>query len=296
MAKEVSNMIKHFLPVLSAHGFNIKDCEFDTTTMETGRKRGDIWLKDKQGRFLGLIEVKDITCVIGDKDWKDAMRQGKEKSLAQGLPYYVVTNSSSYTRYYNSYTEDEIMFDEKPITNILSVENTLKVLAQVNATNSIVYSVLHVGEIYEKDFINSLDRIESVFRGCSVANDNCIEPTISFIIIKYISEMESETRTLDDSIKLWKQFDEKHVRSEIESFCRNIWGADSEFKDNKYNDFKDLIVFPSGLTNNAYIKIYKELDRFNFHGNAKFDIFGTVYEKFADEKTKKAFGQYTYYP
>lgn len=292
MAKEVSNMIKHFLPVLTAHGFNIKDCDFDTTTIETGRKRGDIWLKDEQGRFLGLIEVKDITCVIGDKDWKDAMRQGKEKSSAQGLPYYVVTNSSEYTRYYNSCTEDEIMFDEKPITNILSVENTLKVLAQVNAKNSIVYSVLHVGEIYEKDFVNSLDKIENVFRGCSVANDSCIEPTISFIIIKYISEMESETRTLDDSIKLWKQFDKKHVKAEIESFCRNIWGSDSEFKDNKYIDFKDLIVFPSSLTNNAYIKIYEELDRFNFHGNAKFDIFGTVYEKFADEKTKKAFGQY----
>ena len=292
MSREVSNMIKKFLPVIKAHGFDIDNCDFDAATPETGRKRGDIWLKDKDGTFLGLIEVKDIDCVIGDSDWKDAMRQGKEKSLAQGLHYYIVTNSNDYTRYYNSHTEDELQFDEKPITSLLSYENTLKVIAQVNEKNSIVYSVLRTGEIYEKDFIGSLEKIENVFRSCSIANDACIDPTISFIVIKYISEMESETRTLDESIKLWKDFDQERIKSDFESFVNSVWGETSEFSNNKYKDFKDLISFPANLTNNAYKKIYAEIDPFNFHGNAKFDIFGSVYEKFADDKTKKAFGQY----
>lgn len=292
MAKEVSNMIKKFLPTIEDKGFIIDNCEFDSATPETGRKRGDIWLKDSKGKYLGLIEVKDITSVIGDNDWRDAMRQGKEKSLSQGLHYYIVTNSNDYTRYYNSHTEDEILFDEKPITSLLSIDNTLKVLSQVNEKNSIVYSVLHSGEIYEKDFLNCLEKIENVYRCCSIANDSCIEPTISFIIIKYISEMEDETRTLDSSIKLWKDFELVHIKTEIDSFISNVWGNDSEYGNNKYKDFKDLISFPSTLTNNSYKLIYNEIDKLNFHGNAKFDIFGSVYEKFADDKTKKAFGQY----
>lgn len=193
-------MIRRFLPVIKSHGFKIEDCEFDSATPETGRKRGDIWLKNSKGEYLGLIEVKDITCVIGDNDWKDAMRQGKEKSLAMHLHYYIVTNSNDYTRYYNSHTEDEIQFNEKPITKLLSLENTLKVIAQVSEKNSIVYSVLRSGEIYEKDFINSLDKIENIYRSCSITTDGCIDPTISFIVIKYISEMEDETRTIDSSI------------------------------------------------------------------------------------------------
>ena len=292
MAKEVSNMIKKFLPVIESKGFKIDNCEFDAATPETGRKRGDIWLKDDKGKYLGLIEVKDVTCVIGDNDWKDAMRQGKSKSLAQGLNYYIVTNSNDYTRYYNSYTEDEIQFDEKPITSLLSIYDTLKVLAQVDKNISIVYSILHSGEIYERDFINCLEKLETIYRSCSIANDACIEPTISFIVIKYISEMEDESRTLDYAIKLWKEFDLDHIKTEIESFITNVWGNESEYGNNKYRDFKDLISFPTSLTNNAYKQIYNEIDKLNFHGNAKFDIFGSVYEKFADDKTKKAFGQY----
>lgn len=292
MAKEVSNMIKKFLPVIESKGFKIKNCEFDSATPETGRKRGDIWLKDDMGKYLGLIEAKDVTCVIGDHDWKDAMRQGKTKSLVQGLNYYIVTNCNDYTRYYNSHTEDEIQFDEKPITSLLSLDDTLKVIAQINKDNSIAYSILHTGEIYEREFVNCLDKLENIYRGCSIANDNCIEPTISFIVIKYISEMEDESRTLERAIKLWKEFDWDYIKTEIESFISNIWGKDSEYGNNKYRDFKDLISFPSSLTGKAYQQIYNEIDKLNFHGNAKFDIFGSVYEKFADDKTKKAFGQY----
>lgn len=292
MAKEVSNMIKKFLPVIESKGFKIKNCEFDSTTPETGRKRGDIWLKDDMGKYLGLIEAKDVTCVIGDHDWEDAMRQGKTKSLVQGLNYYIVTNCNDYTRYYNSHTEDEIQFDEKPITSLLSLDDTLKVIAQINKDNSIAYSILHTGEIYEREFVNCLDKLENIYRGCSIANDNCIEPTISFIVIKYISEMEDESRTLERAIKLWKEFDWDYIKTEIESFISNIWGKDSEYGNNKYRDFKDLISFPSSLTGKAYQQIYNEIDKLNFHGNAKFDILGSVYEKFADDKTKKAFGQY----
>ncbi len=60
------------------------------------------------------------------------MRQGKEKSFARGLNYHVVTNSNDYTRYYNSHKEDDIKFDERPITGLLSYDNTSKVIAQVS--------------------------------------------------------------------------------------------------------------------------------------------------------------------
>ena len=70
-----------------------------------------------------------------------------------------------------------------------------------------------------------------------------------------------------------------------------IWGDKSEYKDNDYKDFKNLIKFPDVLKNDYFKKIYKELDWYPFHG-AKFDLFGVIYEEFASQKKKQEFGEF----
>lgn len=66
-----------------------------------------------------------------------------------------------------------------------------------------------------------------------------------------------------------------------------IWGENSEYNENIYKDFKDLIIFNDNLKNSHYLKIYKELDdEYHFHG-ADFDLFGAIYEEFASKAKKR---------
>src|SRR3989344_4939431 len=52
--------------------------------------------------LVAYAEAKDITCSVDDKDWKDAIRQGKIKSEKMNLPYFIVTNCK-VSIFYNSF-------------------------------------------------------------------------------------------------------------------------------------------------------------------------------------------------
>lgn len=97
----------------------------------TGNKRPDLLiseipynLKNDQDFIDKLVaygEIKDPSCKIGDKDWKDAIKQGNAKSLKLNMPYYIITNlSTSY--YYNSKTGKELKLNGNPIRDFLSLE------------------------------------------------------------------------------------------------------------------------------------------------------------------------------
>ena len=74
----------------------------DTTFSKyTGSKRPDILISefeydgtnDEQyiKNLVAYAEAKD-DCKVEDKDWKDALKQGKIKAPKLGLPYFIVTN------------------------------------------------------------------------------------------------------------------------------------------------------------------------------------------------------------
>ena len=77
----------------------------------------------------------------------------------------------------------------------------------------------------------------------------------------------------------------------MKTIVKQIWDVRSEYKENKYKDFKDLIGFPDKLKNKHFKKIYQELDNYHFHG-ANFDLFGAIYEEFASQTKKKEFGEF----
>lgn len=308
--REETNDIIHFLlPKLEESGIELSNCKVDVTTEKSGNKRGDIWIslkrqisKDFEKNIIGLIEAKHRKCNIGDMDWRDAMKQGKEKSIKQNLNYYIVTNCNSDVRFYNSYNDEEITLDGFTLTRFVNLDILNKIQSQVSPSNS---DVLHktnksVISFSEAEFRNSLKILENIYRGAGIRKgDDRIDPTVSFVVLKYISEKESEERTLDTSIQLWDDYREiaqglvnRDLGAEFKTTIDQIWGDESEYCDNEYIDFRDLIKLPKNLKDEHYRKIYRELDKYSFHGGASFDLFGTIYEEFATQSKKKEFGEF----
>lgn len=308
--KEETNDIIHLLlPKLVKAGIPSDNCKIDVTTERSGNKRGDVWIslvgqteRNFEEKIIGLIEAKHKKCNIGDMDWRDAMRQGKEKSLKQNLNFFMVTNCESEIRYYNSYNGDEITLDGVTLTEHVNLEILNKIQTQVSPTNS---EVLHktrkaVVSFSEAEFRNGLKILENIYRSAGIRKgDERIDPTVSFVVLKYISEKESEKRTLDTSIQLWDDYRDianglidRDLGAEFNTTINQIWGSRSPYKENEYVDFKDLIKLPSSLRHEHYVQIYKELDKYSFHGGATFDLFGTIYEEFATQSKKKEFGEF----
>ena len=309
MKKEEANDIHQFLlPKLDKLGIQKENLKIDVTTQKSGNKRGDIWISKtpQQNRnfekdIIALIEAKHRNSTIGDMEWRDAMKQGKEKAIKQKLNYYIVTNCKSETRFYNAFNDEEVELDGKVLTDFVFFDVLNKIQTQISEDNS---HVIHKASKTTKPFAESkfrstLKNLADIYRSAGLKKgDDRIDPTISFVVIKYISEKENEKRTLDNSIKLWGDIKDiaygkitGDLRSEFNKIIDQIWGKNSEYKDNVYRDFNDLIIFPTKLKNEHFKKIYIEIDKYHFHG-ANFDLFGSIYEEFASQTKKKEFGEF----
>jgi len=306
--EETNDIIQFLIPALEKVGIKREFCKIDVTTEKSGNLRGDIWISLKQfntqdfeKNIIGLIEAKHRKSVVGDIDWRDAMRQGKEKACNQKLNYYIVTNCKSEFRFYNSHTDEEIILDGMVVTKLLPVEVLQKIQSQISPENCQVIhkSITITKPISPAKFRETLKSLADIYRSVGLKQgEERIDPTVSFVVLKYISEAELEQRTLDKNIKLWDELrrivnDEEvaDLRVAFDSMKSMIWDNDSQYKDNVYKDFKDLIDFPTKLKNEHCKKIYRELDKYHFHG-ANFDLFGAIYEEFASQTIKEEFGEF----
>ena len=306
--EETNDILQYLIPMLERLGISKNKCKVDVTTEKSGQKRGDVWISTKdqtsldfERNIIGLIEAKHRKAIIGDIDWRDAMRQGKEKATAQHLSYYIVTNCGLDTRFYNVSNDEEIVLDGKPITRFAPPEILQRIQTQVSSNNSyVIYKATEaIRPFSESSFRNTLRLLAETYRSAGLKKgDERIDPTVSFVVLKYIGENEKGQRTLNEVIKLWEDlhkiaFDEEvgDLKAELKTIVKQIWDVRSEYKENKYKDFKDLIGFPDKLKNKHFKKIYQELDNYHFHG-ANFDLFGAIYEEFASQTKKKEFGEF----
>ena len=80
----------------------LKQIVNDTTFSKyTGIKRPDLLISEFEydgtndtqfiENLVAYAEAKD-NCSVNDKDWKDAIKQAKEKSKKLKLPYFIITN------------------------------------------------------------------------------------------------------------------------------------------------------------------------------------------------------------
>ena len=305
--EETNDIVQFLLPQLKQAGIPSENCKIDVTTEKNGNKRGDIWISLKkqtdrafEDNIIALIEAKHKNATIGDMDWRDAMRQGREKSLKQRLPFYITTNCRSEFRFYNSYNDEEIILDGKVIVKVVPLEVLRKIKSQIVPTNSyVIHKASEVTRpLSESGFRTTLRTLADVYRSAGLKKgDERIDPTISFVVLKYISENEERERTLNEVIKLWGDFqkiaEDKEVgdlKVEFDNTVELIW-KNKTYKNNIYKDFRDLVVFPPKLKNEHFKKIYNELKEYSFHG-ANFDLFGAIYEEFASQTKKKEFGEF----
>lgn len=114
-------------------GIPFRNIVNDTTfSPYTGSKRPDLIISNVEytddnddeyiRNILCYVEAKDTTCNIDDSEWKDAYKQGREKSLRLGIPFYGVTNCKT-TYFYNVTTGERLKLNG----NLISEFQTLDV-------------------------------------------------------------------------------------------------------------------------------------------------------------------------
>ena len=285
----------------------------DTTFSEyTGSKRPDILISeyeydgtnDKQyiENLVAYAEAKD-DCVVDDKDWKDAIKQGKTKAPKLGLPYFIVTNCKT-TYFYNAKTLKQLTLNGNPIREFQTIDiyrlikNKLSDNPDLDSINTNVDSISTISEAI---FNKKLWELAGVYRGINFKdNVQKIDFTVGFVALEYFEEKEEIDGNKDNSKVYWSSCTD----TVAEKVKNNLSGYISRLEDETtFKEFKNVMevvrIAISGDGKSKPLvgvedvkKIYEIIDSMKpLHGTG-FDLFGAVYEMFASSKEKKDFGEY----
>ncbi|MCJ7508331.1 MAG: SAM-dependent methyltransferase [candidate division Zixibacteria bacterium] len=285
----------------------------DTTFQKyTGSKRPDLLISEyefdgtNEDQFIQNLvtyaEAKD-NCSVGDSDWMGAIKDGREKSVKLGLPYFIVTNSKTSV-FYNSKTGNEITLNKNPIREFQTIDilrlvkNRLK--KQPDLEN-IQTNVDSISTISEAIFNKKLWELKTIYRGINFKdNTQKIDFTIGFIALEFFEE-KSILENSKDAMKIyWSECfdnsDEKLVGNIVAYIGRLAKETDfKEFK-NLIDTLRLAITGDNGrqplVPKEDVRQIYDIVNSMRpLHGTG-FDLFGAVYEMFASAKEKKEFGEY----
>ncbi len=285
----------------------------DTTFSKyTGSKRPDILISefeydgtnDKQyiENLVAYAEAKD-DCVIGDKDWEDAKKQGIIKSKKLNLPYFIVTNCKK-TIFYNSKNLNEISLNGNPIREFQTIDifrlikNRLTKDAELT---NILTNVDSISAISEAIFNKKLWELANIYRGINFKdNVQKIDFTIGFIALEYFEEKEIIDCKKDNSKIYWSECNDTNDTKLVGNICAYISNLEQETSFGEFKNLMDIVKnLISGINGEKPLiskkdvkLIYETIDGMKpLHGTG-FDLFGAVYEMFANAKEKKDFGEY----
>jgi len=285
----------------------------DTTFSKyTGSKRPDILISEFEydgtnedqfvANLVAYAEAKD-NCSIGDKDWKDAFKQGKQKAKKLGLPFFIVTNCK-VSIFYNQKSGKEIKLNKNPIREF----QTIDILRLINKKlrdnpelHDIKTNVDSLSAISEAIFNKKLWDLANIYRGINFKNNQeKIDFTIGFISLEFFEEKEIEDNKKDNSKIYWSDCVGEKEESVVANLSQYITRLESE---TDFKEFKDLMesvrIAISGesgktpLVDKKEVKeIFEVIDSMKPLHGCGFDLFGAVYEMFASSKEKKEFGEY----
>lgn len=292
---EATDVLHLLLPQIEAVDIPIINIKTDTSTRKTKNLRGDIWIsrepfysKDWEREIVALIEAKPSHILIGTKEWNDAIKQGRTKASIQGLPFFIVTNTGTFWRYYRTIDIKEVTIDGEQLNTPLGLKELQVLVTQISpACHNAVKAIAPPSRSYSKKlFQSALWQVKNIYRNCAIDNsDSKIYTTIAFVVLKYISEQEQIRRTLPSSVMLWKDWRNDHIDRDIKTTIEDIR------KSTVWSDVIREVSIASELRAEHCQEIRGILNWFQFSG-CNFDLYGAVYESFADTKTKKEFGQY----
>lgn len=287
----------------------VNDTSFENYT---GSKRPDLLISefefngDNEEQFIenlvAYAEVKD-NCSFEDKDWLDAVKQGKEKSEKLKLPYFVVTNCEK-TVFYNANTLEAINLNGNQIRDFQTIDIFRLIKNKLNKypeLHDIKTNVDSVSAISEAVFNKKLWELANIYRSIGFKNNvQKIDFTIGIISLEFFEEKAVLERTKDSSLMYWSECADENKEKLVGNILQYINRLERE---TDFKDFKDLMsnvksaIISEDTTHPLIDKdnvfdIYKTIDSMRpLHGTG-FDLFGAVYEMFASSKEKKDFGEY----
>ncbi|MEZ9370951.1 class I SAM-dependent DNA methyltransferase [Shewanella sp. 10N.286.51.B2] len=291
----------------------LKNIVNDTAFSEyTGLKRPDLIISDfpydggneKQyiENIVAYAEIKD-NCSVDDKDWKDAIKQGKEKSKKLKIGYFIVSNLKT-SRFYNSKNGKEILLNGNSLRDFQTIDILRLIKAKLdkdNGLHKITTNADTISAISEAVFNKKLWELATVYRGIGFKdNTQKIDFTIGMIALEFFEEKERLDGNHDSTKIYWS--DCKGQKSEIISANLTQYIIRLE-KETTFSTFIELMeavrISISGrpgkeeLISPANLKeIYEIIDSMSPLHGCGFDLFGAVYEMFASNKEKKDFGEY----
>lgn len=294
--QEDTDIDQRLYPKLEEVGLSLKNIKRNVTTEFSGRKRGDLWIGNVkfndptfEKNILALIECKDHICTIDDKDWDDAKKQGFEKSITQGLNAFFVTNTDSETRCYNSKNGDEIKIDGEILNYIPNSSILRAIQTQVSSKNSnVLIKSFATKNPDARQFRTTLWNLRQIFRAKGISKgseDSMIKTTLTFGILKLISEQQSLNRTLPSTIYLWEDWRDGQLDREIKNTIKDILHLDA------YKHLANSFVIDERLDNISCKKIIEEFNKYSLYAS-DFDFFGLIYESLANKEIKKDFGEF----
>ena len=285
----------------------------DTTFSKyTGSKRPDILISEFEydgtndtqyiSNLVAYAEAKD-DCKVDDKDWKDAIEQGKIKAPKLGLPYFIVTNCKT-TYFYNAKTMKQITLNGNPIREFQTIDIYRLIknkLTENPELDSITTNVDSISTISEAIFNKKLWELAGVYREINFKdNVQKIDFTVGLVALEYFEEKEKIDGTMDFSKVYWSTcYDEisEKIKNNLSGYIKRLEDETS------FNEFKNVmevvrIAIDGDGKNKPLVdveevkQIYEIIDSMKpLHGTG-FDLFGAVYEMFASSKEKKDFGEY----
>lgn len=318
-ALSVSRLIKEVL--VDQLGIPFRNIVNDTTfSSYTGSKRPDLlisnieYVSGGEDRFvknlLCYVEAKDPTCNIDDRDWKDAYKQGIDKSKKLGIPFFGVTNCKT-TYFYNGKTGERLKLNGNLISEFqtLDVFRIIKKKLKENPSLSdIRMGVDSLSSVSEAVFNKKLWELKEEYREIDFLNNTQkIDFTIGMIALEYFEEKAEIDNTKDGLLQYWSD-GKKYIpisgedvskanmlRTMIVEYIDRLISDDSDIKE--FSDLlinvKDLISGSHAIINSLQLQsIYPIIDSMKPMHGAGFDLFGAVYENFANSKEKKEFGEY----
>jgi type I restriction-modification system DNA methylase subunit len=292
----------------------LKQIVNDTTFSKyTGSKRPDLLIsefeydleKKNDDQFINNLvayaEVKD-DCSFDDRDWKEAISQAAEKSKKLGLPYYIITNCKT-TVFYNTANKKEIKLNNNPIREFQTIDilrlikNKLKKEPQANNISTNVDSISVISEAV---FNKKLWELAKIYRNINFDNNvQKIDFTIGFISLEYFEERERLKGAIDSEKLYWSNCLDTKPEKIVANLSKYIVRLEKE----QFGEFSNLmekvrVMITGTETKKAIVgedevqQIYDVVDSMKPLHGCGFDLFGAVYEMFADAKEKKEFGQY----
>ena len=294
--REATDIDQNVYPLLDSLGIPTSHVRRDIGTDRLGRMRGDLWISlvpDSdpafEDRIITLIECKDRHCSLGDSDWQDAQAQGQQKANRQRLRSFFVTNTLTHTRCYNSADMSEVILDGQSISQLQPVPILRAIQTQVQAgRSSVAYRSLAPTTTDPNQFRRSLWELRQIFRACGVSRGSeasMIKTTLTFCILKLISERQRVQRTLPNTILLWDDWRPNRMATEMRSTINDLVSLQD------YWHLKGCLEVDYRLNDSACQNSHSELSGYTLF-NSDFDFFGLIYESFAKQHLKKDFGEF----